>query len=85
MKHAPSSTRTSLERACFRINALVLSRLLGRDIRTEFERLNTQSKSRSYAEAGAVLGGIMGLAFLATAVGIWALCAYFVVVFFLFR
>ena len=85
MKHTALSAFTSLERTCFRVVALVLARLLGRDIRSEFERLNTQVKSRSYAESGVVLGGLMGLAVLATALGFWALCLLFVAMFFLFR
>lgn len=85
MKQSTPSAFSSLERACFRVVALVLSRLLGRDIHNELERLNTQVRSRSYAEGSIVLGGLMGLAFLATAIGIWALCLYFVAIFFLFR
>jgi hypothetical protein len=85
MSQQPFSALIPLERACFRVVALILSRLMGRDIQTELHRLNTQGKLRSYGETGVVLGALLGLTLLAASFGFWALSLYIIGVFLAFR
>ncbi|MEL6808168.1 MAG: hypothetical protein AAFO97_10335 [Pseudomonadota bacterium] len=85
MKRQTSTALASVERACFRVVALVKSRLSGRDTRAEMQRLNTQKRLRSYGETCVVLGILFGLALLATSLGVWALCLLFLCIFLVFR
>lgn len=82
---APIPFLSSIETACFRISAHVVSRLLRGDIRTEVRRLEAQPKTRSYIEVAAVFVGLFGLAILAAGFGVWGLCVYFAAILVVFR
>lgn len=75
----------TVERLCFRVTALVTSRLLSRDLRASVTRLQGLPKRRSYAEAAVVLGGLLGLALIAASFGWPGLLIYFVMIVMLFR
>ncbi len=71
---------TSLEKTCFRVAAHVASRVAGRDIQTELDRLNAQSRFRSYVETAGILAALFGLALAAASFGWVGLLLYFAVV-----
>lgn len=75
----------SLEKAMFRIAALVLSRLQGGNIRAELHRLGALPKSRSYVQVGGVLAVLFALALLAASFGVLGLLIYFAGAVLLFR
>lgn len=85
MKDTPHSPIASFERACFRVVALILSRVLSREINAELDRLDAQPKSRSYLEVGVVLALLFALVLGAASLGVWALALLFVGMFVLFR
>lgn len=80
--HVPSSgfTKTALN-----VTALVLSRLKRCDIDKEAERLSNLPRSRAYAEAAAVGGGLFALALISASFGWLGLGLYFLVIFIAFK
>lgn len=80
-----SSAIEPVRQACFRVAALVISRLRGGDIRAELDRLEALPRARGMLEVGAVLAALLALALSAAALGWWALCLYFVGIILVFR
>jgi hypothetical protein len=62
------------------VTAHVVSRVAGRDIQTELDRLHKQSRAKSYAESAVVLATLFGLALAAASFGWVGLLLYFAVV-----
>lgn len=76
---------TAIEKTSFQVSAHVRSRLLGRDIETELDRLYTQPKRQSYVEAVCISGALFAFALVSASFGLWGLLAYFAIILLVFR
>lgn len=75
----------SIEKNTFQVSAHVRSRLMGRDIRAELDRLYAQPKRQSYTEAACIAGALFALAMESASFGLWGLFACFAIVLLVFR
>jgi len=75
----------ALERTGLKVTALVLSKLRRRDIREEYQRLESLSRGQALMTVAVVLGGLFVLALIAASAGWIGLAVYFAAVVLIFR
>ncbi|GGC11214.1 hypothetical protein GCM10011363_29840 [Marivita lacus] len=75
----------TIEKTLFLVTSYIFSRLFRRDLQGELERLQCQSKRRSFAEIALTMAAIFGLALFAASFGWLGLGVYFFAVIVLFH
>lgn len=80
-----TSLENPIERTGFKVTALVLSKLRGRDINAEYQRLSGLARGQAWLQVGAVLGALFVLACIAAVFGWVGLALYFAAILLIFR